>query len=104
MKAEELKALQQKKSAALEKWEKEVLPTLDLKVMEFPARVQIQSMIEQGVPSTRICSEAACQGLTGKFIKDLLQEDLAIFKQFSDDQIISIGGRVIEVSGNPTTD
>lgn len=102
---EELKKKKAAKKAALDKWEKEVLPTIELKVMEFPERVQIQTWIEQGMPSTQVCAEAAAQGLVGKFIKDLVaEEDLKVFRKYSDDQIIAIGGRVIELSGNPITD
>jgi hypothetical protein len=101
MKAEDLK---KKKTAALDKWKKEVLPGLELQVMEFPARVKIQAMITQGFDPTTICAEAACQGLTGKFIADLTEEDLPIFRKYSDDQIVEIGGKVIDVSGNPGSD
>jgi len=92
------------KKAALDKWKKDVLPKLELRVMEFPQRVKIQAMISQGVDATTICAEAACQGLTGKFIAELTEEDLPIFRKFSDDQIIEIGGKVIDTSGNPGSD
>jgi len=94
----------QKQQAALDKWKKEVLPGIELKVMEFPARIKIQSMMSRGVDATTICGQAACQGLTGKFIEDLDEEDLPIFKQYTDKQIMLIGGRVIDVSGNPGSD
>jgi len=92
------------KTAALDKWKKDVLPGIELKVMEFPARIKIQSMMSIGVDSTTICGQAACQGLTGKFIEELEEEDLEIFRTYSDKQIMFIGGRVIDVSGNPGSD
>jgi len=61
-------------------------------------------MMSRGVDATTICGQAACQGLTGKFIEDLDEEDLPIFKQYTDKQIMLIGGRVIDVSGNPGSD
>jgi len=94
----------QKKTVALDKWKKEVLPGLELQTMEFPARIKIQAMMAQGVDATTICGQAACQGLTGKFIEDLDEEDMPIFRKYSNAQIVEIGGRVIDVSGNPGSD
>jgi len=104
MKRDEIEAKQKEAKASLDKWEKEVLPTIDLQVLDFPNRIIIQEMIEQGVANVRVCAEAASLGLTGKFIKGLEEDDLKVFRQYSDKQIMAIGGRVIEVSGNPTTD
>jgi hypothetical protein len=109
MKKVDFAAAQKKKTAALDKWEKEVLPDVPLKIMEFPERVQVQTWIQQGMLSTQVCAEAACQGLVGMFIDELAKKesneaDLAVFRKYSDDQIIAIGGRVIELSGNPSTD
>ena len=94
----------QKKTAALDKWKKEVLPGIELKVMEFPARIKVHAMLSQGFDSVTICGQAACQGLTGKFIEALDEEDMPIFRKYSNAQIVEIGGRVIDVSGNPGSD
>ena len=92
-----------KNKVALAKWKKEVLPKLELKVMEFPQRMKIQDMFTSEAEVT-VCAEAACQGLTGKWINELDGDDLPIFRQYSDSQIMLIGGRVIDVSGNPGSD
>lgn len=86
-----------------DKWEQEELPKIELKLLDFPNRIKIQEWIETGISNVRVCAEAACLGLTGKFITELEEQDMKVFNQFSDKQIIAIGGRVIELSGNPGT-
>ena len=98
-----LTAAQQKEVAALKKWGKDILPTIELKVLGFADRVQLQSMIEERFTDSRVYAEAASLGLTGKWIKDLDEDDQPLFRNYSDAQVMAIGAKVIELSGNPGT-
>lgn len=89
--------------AALDKWAKEELPKIKLNVLEFPDRVRVQQMILTE-DSFTVAAQAAAMGLVGKFIEHLEEEDLPIFRKYTDPQIVLIGNRVVELSGNPTTD